>query len=263
MSRQDSALGSVFAGNNLRHFVRQTVSGQTLASHYAAVSQRIEDVRTLAGQTVTVLFWAKASAARPIAVQIEQNFGTGGSPSAAVSIAPVTVNLSTDWQAYAATFNVPSVSGKVLGTAGNDYLALNFWTSAGADYNTLSNSLGFQSGDVDITGIHIRRGAVTAAAVDSYRVPDRATELARCQRYFQVVDGGGVSYLSSASASQRFWIGYGEKRAVPSVALLSYLSGVAAINAPVYIGTNGAWISLGSASAGQEAVGRFSISAEL
>jgi hypothetical protein len=44
----------------------------------------IEDVRTFAGQQVTISFWAKADATKNIAVELVQGFGSGGSPSTEV-----------------------------------------------------------------------------------------------------------------------------------------------------------------------------------
>jgi hypothetical protein len=50
-------------------------------SKFSVLNQNIEDVRTFAGQQITVSFWAKADAAKPIAVEFIQKFGFGGSPS--------------------------------------------------------------------------------------------------------------------------------------------------------------------------------------
>jgi hypothetical protein len=189
-SRQAFALGDALGSTQPVYFLRQAVSGQTLASHYANTTQRIEGVRTYAGQTVTVLGWAKiTSGTASMAVEASQSFGTGGSPSAAVTgISPTTVALTATWAPFAVTLTVPSVSGKTLGTDNNDHLALNFWTSAGSDFNARTNTLGLQAISVDLWGIHIRVGTWIAADADFYRPRDPGTELALCQRYFQQWD---------------------------------------------------------------------------
>ena len=186
-ARQSFTIGDTIGATQPTFYLRQTVSGQTLASHIALTSQRIESVRSYAGQTVTVLGWARRSSGTGnMAVEITQQFGTGGSPSAEVLLPPVTVTLGTVWAPFAATVAIPSIVGKTIGTGGTDTLPLRFWTSAGSDNNARTNSLGLQTIGVDLWGIHIRVGAWTAAAAADYRPRDPMTELALCQRYYEI-----------------------------------------------------------------------------
>jgi hypothetical protein len=100
------------AGYEATYFLRSDVA--TLGSATAmSIRQRIEDVRTLAGQTATFSFWAKASASITASVTATQEFGTGG--SSAVTALNDTVSLTTDWQRFSITANIPSVSGKTIG----------------------------------------------------------------------------------------------------------------------------------------------------
>jgi len=85
---------------------------------------------------------------------------------------------------FAAVINVPSITGKTLGTNGNDQLIIRFYTSAGSDLNAIANNLGLQTIGVDFWGIHIRVGTWTAADAALYRPRDPGTELALCQRYY-------------------------------------------------------------------------------
>jgi hypothetical protein len=188
MSRQSFTVGDTLGTNNPTYFLRQTVSGQTLSSSTAIVQQRIEGVRNYAGQTITILGWARrSSGSGNMAVEIIQDFGTGGSPSSAVLLAPQTVTLTTSFAPFALTFTVTSITGKTLGTNGNDFLAVNFWTSAGSDFNARTNSLGLQTIGVDLWGVHIKVGTHTTAATDLYKQPELGPELARCQRYYQLI----------------------------------------------------------------------------
>ena len=185
-SLQTFPMGDTLGVNSPIYFLRQNVTGQTLAGHVAVTSQHIESIRSYAGQTITVMGWARRfSGTGNMAIELEQTFGTGGSPSATISgISPTTITLGATWAPFAAVMTVPSIAGKTIGTNGNDTLLLNFWTSAGSDWNFRNNSLGIQTIAVDLWGIHIRVGAWTAADVPLYRERDAGTELALCQRYY-------------------------------------------------------------------------------
>ena len=184
-SRQAFSLGDTLGSNNPTYFLRQAVSGQSTAGQYAITLQNIEGVRSYAGQTITILGWARrSSGSGNMAVELVQDFGSGGSPSSRVFISPQTVTLTGSWAAFALTFAVPSITGKTLGSNNNDYLQLLFWISAGSNWNSRSGSLGLQTIGVDLWGIHIKQGTHTTSAVDLYRQPELGPELARCQRYF-------------------------------------------------------------------------------
>ena len=185
-SQQAFTLGTAIGSSNPTYFLRQDVTGQTTSAQYANTQQRIEGVRSYAGQTITILGWAKrGTGSGNMALEAEQNFGTGGSPSASVTaISPTTVTLTTSWAAFAVTMTIPSITGKTLGSTLNNYLAINFWTSAGSTFNARTNSLGLQTIAVDLWGVHIKLGTQTTAAVDLYKQPELGPELVRCQRYF-------------------------------------------------------------------------------
>jgi len=129
------------------------------------VHHRIEDVRTGAGQTVTLSFWGKASTAHSSTIELGQNFGSGG--SSAVVPAAQSYSLTTSWQKF--TFNIvlPSISGKTIGTSSYLYIAF-------------IRSLPASNVDIDIAQMQLEIGSV-ATPFDhrSY-----AEELALCQRYY-------------------------------------------------------------------------------
>ena len=202
-SRQAFSLGDTLGSNSPTYFLRQTVSGQSTSGQFAAIQHRVEGVRSYAGQTITVLGWARrSSGSGNMSAVVEQSFGTGGSPSAYVEGTAQTVTLTSSWAAFALTYTVPSVSGKTLGSNNNDYLAIIFWTSAGSSFNARTNSLGLQTIGVDLWGIHIKQGTHTTSAVDLYRQPELGPELLRCQRYFNNIVGyGGSSVTGFLSAA--------------------------------------------------------------
>ena len=153
------------------------------AGNLSYLGQRIEDVRTFAGQQVTVSLWARADATKNISVELEQFFGTGGvSPSTLVTaIGTTKVSIGTSWQKVTVTASIPSISGKTLGTANNSSFTLLVWFDAGSDYNARTDSLGQQSGTFEIAQVQIEPGPV---ATPFERRPI-GTELALCQRYFE------------------------------------------------------------------------------
>lgn len=188
------------------NFVQTITATQSAAGDYAFLSQRIENVRTLAGQSAVVSFWAKAASGTPsVAVEITQNFGSGGSPSAAVNTYTNKVTLSTSWARYSVTVSVPSISGKTIGTTANtSYLALNLWISAGSTYSSRTGTLGVQNGTFQFWGVQFENGS-TASAFQTASGSIQG-ELALCQRYFVKfgdtnqgygVFGNGIAYGSS------------------------------------------------------------------
>lgn len=188
------------------NFLRGITATQSAAGDYAYFSQRIEDVRTFANSTIVVSFWAKANTGTPkIGVELSQNFGSGGSPSTAVSTPLGSVTLSTSWARYSISIAVPSISGKTIGTTANtSYLELNLWTSSGATNATRASSIGIQNFTADIWGVQIEQGSTaTAFQTASGSI---GGELALCQRYYYLhasVNGDqiGVAWYNQATES--------------------------------------------------------------
>ena len=89
------------------------------SSGYGQVAQWVENVRTAAGQSLTVSFWVKSPTTGPMRFHIYQYFGSGGSTS--VSIIDdsnyFTINQVDTWQRFEATVEIPSVSGKTIGAS--------------------------------------------------------------------------------------------------------------------------------------------------
>jgi hypothetical protein len=173
-----------FAPYEGKNFVQGITASQSAAGDYAFFAQKIEDVRESAGQTVTISFFAKANTGTPkIGIELEQNFGSGGSPSTAVSIPAGTITLTTSWARYSKTIAVPSISGKTIGTSINSsYLQLNLWTSAGSTFATRASSIGIQNFTAQIWGVQLEYGSTATpfqTASGTF-----GGELALCQRYY-------------------------------------------------------------------------------
>jgi hypothetical protein len=153
------------------------------SSGYQFIDHKIEGVRRLAGKTITISFWAKAAAGVPkLGVNLEQNFGSGGSPSAGLwTQAPgASVTLSTSWARYTVTISVPSVIGKTLGTNGDDYSGLGIFYSSGASFANNAGNIGVQSGTIQLWGVQLEIGTAATAL----EKPDPRYDLANCQRFY-------------------------------------------------------------------------------
>lgn len=84
------------------------------------LAQRMESVRTYAGQTVTFWFMADVtSGTQSVTPSVTQYFGSGGSPSANVTTSGAAITLSTTTKLFSCTIAVPSISGKSFGTDSN------------------------------------------------------------------------------------------------------------------------------------------------
>ena len=128
----------------------------------------IENVRTLAGQTVTLSYWAKSASAQTLnEVQVSQYFGTTGSASVATNLtAP---SITTSWVRYTHTFTMPSITGKTI-SGGNDGIYINI---KGAINNAL-----------DMWGFQLEYGS-KATPFQTASGGSPQAELAMCQRYYQ------------------------------------------------------------------------------
>jgi hypothetical protein len=168
------------AGYESTNFARIETTGQSAAGDFCYFLQRIEDVRTFAGQTVTISFWAKASSGTPnVGISFEQSFGGGG--SGLVVTSGGVKAITTSWARYSATVAIPSVSGKTIGPS--SLLAAGLFTSAGA---TLSGAgypaVGIQNTTIDFWGVQVEAGSV--ATPFQTATGTIQGELAACQRYY-------------------------------------------------------------------------------
>jgi hypothetical protein len=216
VSPQTFTLGAApVAGYEGTNFCRLDVTGQSAAGDYAIETQYIENVRTFAGQTVTVSLWAKTNAAAAFAVDVYQDFGTGGSPSATVQVTGQKTATTTNWTRYSFTFAIPSISGKTLGANNNNFLALRIWASAGSTYNSQTNSLGTQTVTLDIWGVQVEYGS-KATPFQTASGGSIQGELAMCQRYFERMVNGADNSSETIGVFQCFSTtqGYGTLRFV-------------------------------------------------
>jgi hypothetical protein len=184
-SRQVLGLDVSQATTNGEFFYRHQHTAGTGVGDYAVIITKIEDVRTLAGKTATLSFWATADSARSLSVELGQSFGTGGSTNVN-AIGVTKLNVTTTVARYTVTVNIPSIVGKTVGP--NSSLEIYLWLSAGSNFNARTNSLGNQSGayTFNIWGVELEDGA--APTEFRRHAPSIQGELAACQRYYQRIN---------------------------------------------------------------------------
>ncbi|MFZ2403687.1 MAG: hypothetical protein WAW41_01020 [Methylobacter sp.] len=181
-SRQTFTLGQTDVPGNPKYYSRTAVTTSAGAGNYCFKSQKIEGVENLSGQNAVLTFYAKADASKNISIELVQQFGSGGAPSADVTAIGVNkVGLTTSWQKFTLPISVSSISGKNLGTGGDDRLNLLFWFDAGSTYNARTDTLGQKSGTFDIAQVQIEAGSASTY----FEKRPLAAELALCQRYYE------------------------------------------------------------------------------
>ena len=192
-TQQAFALGQTDVPGEPTYFSRTEVTSVAGATNFCLKNQAIESVRTLAGKSATISFYAKADAAKNMAIELVQEFGSGGTPSAAVTgIGSQLIPLTASWQKFTRTITIPSITGKTLGTDNNDNLRCNFWLEAGSDYSARTAALGQQSGTFDIAQVQIEEGSVATP----FEQRPIGVELDLCQRYYfrKTKTGANVSF---------------------------------------------------------------------
>jgi len=154
------------AGYEGKYFFRFTQATAGSGASYNRFAFGIEDVQTLAGQTATLSFWAKAGTAQTITTTFSQNFGTGGSSEFETGVG--THTLTTSWVRYSATVSVPSISGKTIGASNQVIVYIKMPLNVAESY--------------DFWGFQLEAGSNATAFQTATGNPQG--ELAACQRYF-------------------------------------------------------------------------------
>ena len=201
-SRQAFTLGQTDVPN-ANYYGRLDVS---VGNDNARIEYRVEDVKTLAGQTVTLSFYAKGTNPNSggVGVTIFQEFGTGG--SAYVEAGTQVIVLSASWQKYTLTFALPSMSGKAVGDS--SHLTL-YWRQPSTDTST-------NAWLIDLAQVQLEVGD-TATPFEHRSI---GQELALCQRYYCKTFFNNREYVTAAgqwSENAIYWPQ--EMRAAPTTTL--------------------------------------------
>ena len=180
ISQQSFTVGQTDVPGEPEYYLRFDVTG---ANDNVKLQQPIEDVRTAAGQTVTLSFWIKStSAPTSLTPRFQQNFGSGGSTAVNTDGTTIT-GITSSWQKIERQVTIPSISGKTIGSSSYFLLQL---------FNPNNETF-----DFDIAQVQLEVGdTATPFEHRSY-----GEELALCQRYAYVTEGsvgnGGVAITTT------------------------------------------------------------------
>jgi hypothetical protein len=189
VSRQTFALGQTDVPGNPKYYMQYTYGVTSTPSNY--FRQNIESVLTLAGKTCTVSFWARCTSGTVVcSFQNQQEFGSGGSPSAGVyGIGTTSFTLTTTWQKFVFTHTLPSITGKSVGTTHDGSINPSFIFPTNAGNTVQFAQMQFEEGSV----------------ATPFEQRPLGLELLLCQRYYQQVGGEaytGIGYGINFSTAQ-------------------------------------------------------------
>lgn len=189
------------AGYEGQYFYRYAVSVAGSGNTYQQFQYNQENVRTFAGQTITLSFWAKADASRTLTLLYRTDYGTGGSSPNQFSVGTGSVTLTTSWVRYSVTYLVPSVSGLTIG--------------ANSSGRWIFRPPAATTQTIDIWGVQVEAGSV--ATPFQTATGTIQGELAACQRYFIAILADGVN--QGASPITNFGIAYSTTNAQMPISL--------------------------------------------
>ena len=220
----------------------QTVAGTSNTVNL--IYQRIEDVRTFAGTSAVLSFWAKADTTRTVTASARQYFGTGGSGDVNTGFTG-SASLTTSWQRFSFTISVPSISGKTIGTS--SALEIQLVLPAGT------------TPTIDIWGVQIESGST--ATNFSLATSSLATELIACQRYYEKL--GTVRFDTASAGDWYHSIPYKVSKRIAPVITYSFSGENNTSNAATFIDTDGFSFVTNQSGAGYNIFTNIVMNAEL
>jgi len=188
---------------------QQTTAGS--GATYNMFVNRIENVRALAGKTVTLSFYAKAAANLTMPyIYLIQRFGTGGSAEVSTTVA-TNIAVTTSWVRYSYTVIIPAITGKTINDA-DSYTQLQIQLPINATFTW------------DVFGVQLEAGST--ATPFRRNANSIQGELATCQRYYAQFDSGTFyAWTRSPVDVYHPWIPYPVEMRVPPTVSGSFTQG--------------------------------------
>ena len=172
LTQETHTLGQTDVPDNPKYYLKMNT---TTGANNCRIEQNIEGVHNAAGQSATLSFWAKGvnPAGGNYNINMNQLFGTGGSPSTETSVSLGTFTVTSSWVKKSFTVTLASISGKTLGTnLGTDHLKLQILQPDGDG--------GSAAWNLNISNIQFELGSVAT----DFEHRSFGEEQQLCQRYF-------------------------------------------------------------------------------
>ena len=183
LSRQSLTTGDI-PGSFYNYRINTTGAGSGFHTneYYAIYQDIINGTRFLAGanKQVTISFYAKSSiASKRLGINVQQWYGTGGSPSTTEIITGDNITLTSSWKFYSFTYTLNTLVGKTFGTNNDDFIRVvfwNMWQSASQSQVGAATAESFGgSGNVEFAQVQVCSGDVAL----EYKQEDGAVEYLR------------------------------------------------------------------------------------
>jgi len=207
VSRQAFTVGQSSVPGNPSYFLRWDHTAAGSGSTIRDLRHRLEYVSTFAGKKATISFWMKADTTRTVGVAMSQNFGSGGSPSTAVTLTTQNISVTTGWQRFSVTFDVPSISGKTLGSNLDDYLEVQWILPLNVTMT------------IDIAQVMANEGVFADPFVRAG--VDYEGEYRKCLRYFEIFNASQMRAQVTSSTSTKVAISYLVPKRIAVVAIVN------------------------------------------
>jgi hypothetical protein len=226
-------------------------------------------------ESVTVAFWVKSNKTGTYTLELEK-------PNSTRSISQTyTIDSANTWEK-----KVLSFAGDTSATIPNDNsneFTIGFWLGAGTNWtsgtmntswanrvsanrvsSSQTNLADSTSNYINITGVQLEVGTFDANSIPPFQFEDRATSLARCQRYFQKLGGSayttiGTGIISNARTRVRSHVPYNTTmRSAPTLSIDGTLivteretfdTDISSIDGSI-AGVNGAYINFAHSATG-------------
>jgi hypothetical protein len=181
---------------NLVNFIRLTRAhaGSPVAADYAKYVTVVENIGDFSGEVMTLSFLARStssSALSKIATSLDSVSSFSSYNALATGIGAATHTLTSTFTRYSVPFTFPeisSVSFAIEPSFNDTGIVVNFWLSAGSDYDTQTNGLGYNktgtgsnNGSVDIADVRLNRGGI----IDTSDRRSLQEETTLCERYYE------------------------------------------------------------------------------
>ena len=177
ISQEEFTVGQTDVPDFPKYYMRFAVSA---GDNNLGVHQSVEDVTVLGGKTVTLSFWAKGTnpASGSFVSSWIQFFGSAGSASVETE-AKSGIVLTSSWQKFTITFDVPSISGKTVGASSYTWVEV---------LRQPATDTGTSAWTADICQVQLEVGDTSTPF--EHRSFDQENTL--CQRYFQRYGAGAT-----------------------------------------------------------------------
>lgn len=172
--------------------------------------QHVEDVRTLAGQRVTLSFWARSTAGAQLCNSGIYQYYSAGDIVSAVAVPGQTYDwtATSSWQRFTFTMDLPNTVGKTI----TDLSKL--WVRIFRLSQTTTNT------SIDIWGVQLEAGSMATDFITA--TGNFAAELAACERYYQMFSSAsgniGAGFARTATSASIHIPHKSTMRTAPTVA---------------------------------------------